>query len=111
VLKLVRVWLCAAALTSVAPYSTAQPPPAQKPAQEQKKPERAQDTFFAGNVVSVTADKLTVSRRTLALTSVTRVFLLDADTKIEGRLVPKVRVTVKFEKTDDGDRAVRVIVR
>jgi hypothetical protein len=105
VLKLVRVSLCAAALSGVAPsiaQETQTPPP---------KTERAQDTFFSGNVVSVTAEKVTVSRRTLALTSVTRVFLLDSDTKIEGKLQPKARVTVKFEKTDDGDRAVRIIVR
>jgi hypothetical protein len=104
VLKLVRVLLCAAALTVIAPYSIAQeqpPPPQQK----------AQDTFFSGNVVSVTTDKLTVSRRTLTLSSVTRVFLLDANTQIEGTLKAKARVTVKFEKTDDGDRAVHIIVR
>jgi hypothetical protein len=43
---------------------------------------------------------------------VTKVFLMDAQTRVEGgRLQPKARVTVKFEKTDDGERAVRVIVR
>jgi hypothetical protein len=73
--------------------------------------ERAQEPFFSGNVVSVTSEKLTVVRRTLALSTVTRVFLLDGETRIEGKLQPKARVTVKFEKTDAGDRAVRVIVR
>ena len=61
--------------------------------------------------MSLTADKLTVSRRTLSLTAVTRVFLMDATTRIEGKLQPKARVTVKFEKTDAGDRAVHIIVR
>ena len=99
-----RMLLCAAALTTaLAPFSRAQETP---PAQE-----KAPETFFSGNVVSVTTDKVTVSRRTLALTSVTRVFLLDARTQIEGTLKPKARVTVKFEKTDDGDRAVHIIVR
>jgi hypothetical protein len=108
VLTLVRLVVCAAALISGVSYSIAQDQPAPQP-----KTERPQDTFFSGNVVSVAADKVTVSRRTLALSSVTRVFLLDSNTRIEGKgkLQPKARVTVKFEKTDDGDRAVHIIVR
>ena len=75
------------------------------------KAQSPQETFFSGNVVSVTADKLTVTRRTLTLSSVTRVFSLDSGTRIDGKLQPKARVTVRFEKTENGDRAVRVIVR
>jgi hypothetical protein len=101
----VRILACAAAVSTFVPFSAAQEtaPPQQK--------DRAQDTFFSGNVVSVTPDKLTVTRRTLALSSVTKTFLLDSETKIEGKLQVKARVTVKFEKTEDGERAVRVIVR
>ena len=104
-LKLVRLLLCATVLTTIAPAQDQQAP--------QPKTEHAQDTFFSGNVVSVTDSKLTVTRRTLALTSVTRVFLLDANTQVEGKgkLQAKARVTVKFEKTEDGDRAVHIIVR
>jgi ribosomal protein S1 len=100
--------MCAAVLSVAAVYSVAQEQPG-----PQQKSEHAQDTFFSGNVVSVTAEKVTVTRRTLALTSVTRVFLLDANTQVEGKakLQPKARVTVKFEKTEDGDRAVHIIVR
>ena len=54
---------------------------------------------------------MTVSRRTLTMSLVTRVFLLDSNTRVEGKLVAKARVTVKFEKTDEGDRAVHIIVR
>jgi ribosomal protein S1 len=106
--KLARVGLCAAVLSAVASHSVAQGQPATEP-----KSEHAQDTFFSGNVISITTDKVTVSRRTLALSTVTRVFLLDANTQIEGKakLQPKARVTIKFEKTDDGDRAVHIIVR
>ena len=57
------------------------------------------------------SDRVTVTRRTLTLTWVTKTFLLDSDTKIEGTLKPKARVTVKFEKTEDGDRAIHIIVR
>jgi len=70
-----------------------------------------QEAFFSGSVVSVTADKLTVARRTLTLSAVTKVFLMDSGTRVDGKLQPKARVTVKFEKTDGGERAVRVIVR
>ena len=104
--KLLRVWVCAIVLTVGAPDISAQEPPS-----PQQKSGHAQDTFFSGNVVSVTPEKLTVTRRTLTLTSVTRVFLLDSNTQIDGKLQAKARVTVKFEKTDDGDRAVRIIVR
>lgn len=104
--KLLRVLLYAAALAGGALHSIAQ----DQRVPEQKS-DRAQNNFFSGNVVSVTAEKLTVSRRTLTLTSVTRVFLLDSNTQVEGKLQPKARVTVKFEKTDDGDRAVHIIVR
>jgi hypothetical protein len=103
---LLRGLVCAAALSCITPPSAAQ----ESQPQQQK---NAQDTFFSGNVLSVSPDKLTVSRRTLTLTSVTKVFLLDANTRIEGKgkLQPKARVTVKFEKTDDGERAVHIIVR
>lgn len=80
-------------------------------AQQEQKPPRTQETFFSGNVVSFDSDKVTVARRTLTLSWVTKTFLLDADTKIEGTLKPKARVTVKFEKTDGGDRAIHIIVR
>jgi hypothetical protein len=107
VLKLLRVLICATALSGIVFTLTAQD---QQPSQP--KTENPQDTFFSGNVVSVTSDKLTVARRTLGLTTVTRVFLRDANTQVEGKsLQAKARVTVKFEKTDDGDRAVRIIVR
>jgi hypothetical protein len=45
------------------------------------------------------------------LSAVTKVFLMDSGTRVDGKLQPKARVTVKFEKTDGGERAVRVIVR
>ena len=81
-------------------------------AQEQADPQqKSEATFFSGNVVSVSADKVTVARRTLGLTTVTRVFLRNENTQVEGNLQAKARVTVKFEKTDEGDLALRIIVR
>jgi hypothetical protein len=98
----------AAALICVAPLIRFVPVAV---AQEGPKPARTQEAFFSGNVVSFDTDKVTVTRRTLTLTWVTKTFLLDSDTKIEGMLKPKARVTVKFEKTEDGDRAIHIIVR
>ncbi len=77
----------------------------------QATPKKSEDQFFSGNVTALKPDKVTVSRRTLTLTTITRTFLLDGGTVIEGKLQPKARVTVKLEKTDAGERAVRIIVR
>lgn len=100
-LRFVRVWIGVAALICAAPLAVAQ----------QEHPQKPQQTFFSGNVVSFDADNVTVTRRTLTLSWVTKTFRLDPDTKIEGTLKPKARVTVKFEKTEDGDRAIHIIVR
>ena len=109
-LRFVRVWvaalICIAALDVFVPVVVAQ----DEHPQEQK-PSRPQETFFSGNVVSFDSEKVIVTRRTLTLSWVTKTFLLSSDTKIEGTLKPKVRVTVKFEKTEDGDRAIHIIVR
>lgn len=106
-IKFVRVLVGIAALASMRPIAAAQD---QHPAQ-QEKPKRTEDQFFSGNVVELTPERCTVSRRTLSLTTVTKTFLIDSNTVIEGKLHPKARVTVKFEKNDAGDRAVRILVR
>jgi hypothetical protein len=79
--------------------------------EEQKPPRPPQESFFSGNVVSFDSTKVTVTRRTLTLSWITKTFLLDSDTKIEGMLKTKARITVKFEKTVEGDRAIHIIVR
>ena len=103
-MELVRRFVCAFALVAAAPFVSAQD-------RESTREERTKDAFFSGNIVTLTQEKVTVTRRTLALTWVTRSFLLDAETRIEGTLKPKARVTVKFEKTEEGVRAVHIIVR
>ena len=105
-----RVWV--AALIGVAGllcFSTVAL--AQNEHPQEQKTARPQETFFSGNVVSFDAEKVTVTRRTLTLSWVTKTFLLDSNTKIEGTLKAKARVTVKFEKSDGGDRATHIIVR
>jgi hypothetical protein len=40
-----------------------------------------------------------------------KVFLMDTQTKVEGKIHANARVTVRFESTPAGDRAIRIIVR
>lgn len=104
--KLVRVLVALAALFSGAFMVRAQNK--HPPEQAKRQPE---EHFFAGNVVGLTSDTLTVSRRTVTLTTVTKIFLRDANTVIEGKLKLRSRVTVKFEKADNAERAQRIVVR
>lgn len=68
------------------------------------------DAFFAGNVVDVTFERVTISRVVLGKTQ-RRVFRITPDTKVEGDLRMKVRVTVRYETTEDGDVALQIVVR
>jgi hypothetical protein len=77
---------------------------------EKKAEEPKLDTFFAGTVVESTAEKITVSRVVLGKTE-KRVFRITPDTKCEGKLKAKVRVTIRYITTDDGETAELIIVR
>ncbi len=78
-------------------------------AQQEANPQK-QDTFFAGNVLEFSGEKITITRTVLGKTQ-KRAFRITPDTKVEGRLRPKVRVTVGYVTDDDGDVAMRIIVR
>ena len=95
-LLLLPIWLVWALRSSVA---CTQEPQEVKP-----------DTFFAGTVVESTPDRLTVSRVVLGKTE-KRIFRITADTKCEGKLKAKVRVTVQYVTTEDGDTAELIVVR
>lgn len=66
---------------------------------------------FSGNIVELLADKLTVSRSILGGRAEKRTFLLNSETKIEGKLHLKAKVTVGYETTGDGDVAHLIVVR
>lgn len=91
-------------------WAAAQEPPSPAPA-EQPKEEPPKDQFFAGYVTALSATQMTVSRTVLGDKSSTRTFQLTPETRIEGKLRVKSRVTVQYVGTDEGDRAIRVIVR
>lgn len=68
-----------------------------------------QDTF-AGSVIEVSAVKVSVSRTILGKTE-KRTFLIKPDTRVEGKLKPKAKVTVGYVTTDEGDVARLIVVR
>ena len=69
-----------------------------------------EETFFAGTVVEFNSDKVTVSRVVLGKQE-KRVFRITPDTKCEGKLKAKVRVTIRYVDTEDGETAELIIVR
>ncbi|MCU1261757.1 MAG: hypothetical protein JWO80_4642 [Bryobacterales bacterium] len=66
--------------------------------------------FFSGTVVSATPTEVKVNRKSLTRDSVTKTFVIDEDTKVEGKLKPKVHVTVRFVTEDSVSRAIHIIV-
>jgi hypothetical protein len=67
---------------------------------------------FSGTVTELSADSLTVVRSVPAKDAVTRKFALEPQTKVEGKLRVKARVTVQYLAEDEGQfRAVHIIVR
>jgi hypothetical protein len=88
-------------LLSCAPVVLAQEEPPTKSAP-------AYDDTFGGPIIELTALKVTVSRNVLGKTE-KRTFLITKETRIEGKLKVKEKVTVGFVSTDQGDVA-RLIV-
>jgi len=79
--------------------------------ENQKEKTKAQNETFSGNIVELLTDKLTVSRSILGGQAKKRTFLITPDTKVEGNLRVKAKVTVGFVATDDGDVARLIVVR
>jgi hypothetical protein len=68
------------------------------------------DAFFAGTVAQSTSETITVSR-TVRGKAESRTFNVTPQTKIEGKLAAKVRVTVRYITDDDDDTATLIVVR
>jgi len=71
---------------------------------------KATDTYFAGTVTELTSETMVVGR-TVRGKAESRKFQLTAQTKTEGKLAVKVRVTVRYITDDDGDTATLIVVR
>ena len=67
--------------------------------------------FFSGTISQLPSAQIAVARILSGKPAENRIFLINSDTKIEGKLRLKARVTVGFKPTPDGDLAVRIIVR
>ncbi len=86
---------------------------AQRTPQEAPAPKTTQPAsqFFSGTVTALSAESITVVRRGFGKDSVTRTFVVDKATKIEGRPRVKAKVTVRYAAIETGERAVHIIVR
>jgi hypothetical protein len=67
--------------------------------------------FVSGTIADLPPGKLVVNRAVPGKPPEMRTFLLTAETKIEGRLRVRARVTVGFRPSAEGDVAMRIIVR
>ena len=74
-------------------------------------PSDATYEFFSGAISQLSEGKIAVMRTVAGKPAEIRSFLIDGETKIEGKLKVKGRVTVGFKSTPDGDIAIRIIVR
>jgi hypothetical protein len=75
------------------------------------KSEPKYDATFSGPIVELSATKITVSRSILGKPAERHTFWIKSDTRIEGKLRVRVKVTVGFVTTDEGDVARLVVVR
>jgi hypothetical protein len=86
---------------------TAKPDPSNG---EPKRSEPKYDETFSGLIVEVSATKITVSRSILGKPAEKRTFSIQPDTRIEGKLRVRAKVTVGFVTTDDGEDVARLVV-
>ena len=78
---------------------------------ETPKTEPKYDETFSGAIIELSTSKITVSRSILGKPAEKRVFLIKSDTRIEGKLRVKLKVTVGFIASDEGDVARLIVVR
>jgi hypothetical protein len=78
---------------------------------DNSKSEPKYDQTFSGPIVEVTATKITVSRSILGKPAEKHTFWIKPDTRVDGKLRVRVKVTVGYVTTDDGDVARLVVVR
>ena len=73
--------------------------------------EQRKSEFYSGVVTEFTESKVTVFKTVLGKNAESRTFLITPETRMEGKLKAKARVTVRYVREDDGDRALHIIVR
>jgi hypothetical protein len=70
----------------------------------------AHTEFFSGTVVSCTRTEVVVYRKTVIGSAATKAFVIDENTKIEGVLKAKTRVTVRFIQEEPPVHAIEIVV-
>jgi hypothetical protein len=85
---------------------TGQDPPAATTNSDERKAD-----FFSGIVTEVSQSSVTVHRKGLGQDAATHTFSIDGNTRVEGKLKPHAKVTVRFVSGDQGLVAVHIIVR
>jgi hypothetical protein len=83
---------------------------AQEPQEKEEKEEPSYE-FFSGTVVESQSGRLTVLRTIAGKPPERKTFKTTPQTTVEGRLRSKARVTVGYITTEEGDVALRVVVR
>ena len=78
---------------------------------DSQKHEPKYDDTFSGSILELTTAKITVSRSILGKQPEKRTFLITADTRIEGKMRVKLKVTIGFVTSDNGDVARLIVVR
>jgi hypothetical protein len=69
------------------------------------------DQFLTGTITALSATSITVTRIVMGKESTVRTFAITPATEIKGKPKMDWRVTVRFVSEENGDRAVRIIVR
>ena len=103
------MWRSLCWLTLTVCVNATRPAYSQEPVPKTAEP--VSHNFFSGTITIANPDSITVVRKGLGKDSVTRTFIVDSATTIEGRLRVKAKVTVRFAAGENGDRAVHIIVR
>jgi hypothetical protein len=102
------VWLDVLRLALLGIYLGCGSAPAQDPP---PKSEPHYDSTFSGPLLEVADDHIVVSRSILGKQPEKRTFLIKPDTRVEGKLRVKVKVTVGFVASEEGDVARLIVVR
>src|ERR1700712_1834197 len=102
------MWLLKAFL--ILTLSTPVLPPMVHAQEQGNSPQEPSQEFFSGTISEMPEGRIGVARTVLGKPPENRSFRINGETKIEGKLKLKARVTVGFKTTPDGDLAVRIIV-
>jgi hypothetical protein len=77
-------------------------------AQQKEQTNAPKDQMFSGEVTAIDSSSLTATRTG---SKDSKTFVITPETRFEGKPKVSSRVTIRYVVTEEGDRAVRVIVR